>query len=334
MTIGDKLKAAATFTVSVAQDGCICSLQHREPCCFRDGVEEHGLDRAAMAQKDPAVDLMRVKDMVDEKDRLADERAVDKKIKEAASDYKKLQAERKDKAENEGKLEETVKKGLAKLEDTEKKVAKASKNKKDLADIKKTTHELDKKAHEAKVAGQTETTLKGKLAKSIGLAGDKKAAEVKAEEAPPKLPEKKYTEQDLNTAVHQAANTGAKLAIKYSNEAKAKSQAKMDKDLKGLEEAVKDKNAKVDEAPTVKLTTEIKRAVMEEEGVTDLKPDTGAAGDDGDKALRKNKGALYRALDGITNNPKDNGLNAAATAAVSITQDILNRSSIDQEAVK
>lgn len=64
--------------------------------------------------------------------------------------------------------------------------------KKDIKEIKKMSSEFDRTAHEAKIAGQTETTLKGKLAKSIGLKLDNKEAEEEAK--PAKLPEKKYTQ--------------------------------------------------------------------------------------------------------------------------------------------
>lgn len=73
---------------------------------------------------------------------------------------------------------------------------------------------------------------------------------------------------------------------------------------------------------------------METMGVTDMKPDTGDSNDSSMDALRKHKSPLFRAIDGITNNPKDNGLNAAATSGVSIARSVMDRASIDQETAK
>lgn len=279
--------------------------------------------------------MVRAKDMVVEKDRKADDKAVDKKIKQAKSDFKKAKDAKKAKEKHEKRMEEITEKGLTKVKDAKEKAEYEADMKKDIKEIKKMSLEYNRTAHEANIADQTERTLKGKLAKSIGLHLDKKVAEVKADDPKPKpADEKKYTQKEYDQAVHMAAGHSAKLAIKYADEMRAKNQVAYDKTVKGLEEAVKDQNKKVDESPTVKLKYEISKSVMEAEGVDSLKPDTGTAGDDGSAALRKNKSALFRAIDGVTSNPKDNGLNAAATSGVAIARSVLDRSSIDQEAVK
>lgn len=136
--------------------------------------------------------------------------------------------------------------------------------------------------------------------------------------------EAKYTQKQFDVAVRMASHDSAETAISKFKEAQKQDNDDKRTLKKELKQAEKGSKA-LTTSSTRAVKSAIKEAVIKASGnakIAEPKLST-----EFDKQAHRHSGPLYHAIQGIVDDPYANGLNAAATAGISVAKQILDGSS-------